>query len=47
MSNVLIVSSDCHAGALPATYDEYMPKKYHEAAKAWWLGYARMCCCWT
>jgi len=41
MSNVLIISSDCHAGALPATYNEYMPKKFHEAANAWWLAYAR------
>jgi predicted TIM-barrel fold metal-dependent hydrolase len=41
MSRVLIISSDCHAGALPATYDAYMPRKYHAAAKAWWLAYAR------
>jgi predicted TIM-barrel fold metal-dependent hydrolase len=41
MSRVLLISSDCHAGALPATYEEYMPKKYHEAATRWWLGYAR------
>ena len=41
MSKVLIISSDCHAGALPATYNEYMPRKYHEAANAWWLAYAR------
>ena len=26
MSKVLIISSDCHAGALPATYNEYMPQ---------------------
>lgn len=39
--NVLIISSDCHAGALPATYNEYMPKEFHEAANAWWLQYAR------
>lgn len=41
MSKVLLISSDCHAGALPATYEEYMPKKFHEAATGWWLGYAR------
>jgi predicted TIM-barrel fold metal-dependent hydrolase len=41
MSRVLIISSDCHAGALPATYNEYMPRKFHEAANAWWLAYAR------
>ena len=40
-SKVLIISSDCHAGALPATYDEYMPKRHHAAAKAWWLAHAR------
>jgi len=41
MSRVLIISSDCHAGALPATYNEYMPRKYHEAANTWWLAHAR------
>jgi predicted TIM-barrel fold metal-dependent hydrolase len=41
MSRVLIISADCHAGALPATYDEYLPKEYHEAARAWWLSFAR------
>ncbi|MEM7410012.1 MAG: amidohydrolase family protein [Myxococcota bacterium] len=39
--NVLMISSDCHAGALPVTYNEYMPKKFHEHADRWWLGYAR------
>lgn len=38
---LLIISSDCHAGALPDTYLDYMPKKYHEAADAWWIQYAR------
>ncbi len=38
---VLLVSSDCHAGALPNTYNEYMPSKYHEAANAWWVEYAK------
>ena len=41
MSKVLIISSDCHAGAHPAGYAEYMPKKYHEAANAWWIAFAR------
>lgn len=41
MSRVVVISSDCHAGALPATYKDYMPAKYHEAADAWWLAYAR------
>jgi len=41
MSKVLMISSDCHAGALPATYNEYMPKKFHEAANTWWIGHAR------
>lgn len=41
MSKVLMISADCHAGALPAAYEDYMPKKFHEAATAWWLGYAR------
>jgi predicted TIM-barrel fold metal-dependent hydrolase len=26
---------------LPATYNEYMPRAFHEAANAWWLAYAR------
>jgi predicted TIM-barrel fold metal-dependent hydrolase len=38
---VLIISSDCHAGALPSMYNEYMPAKYHEAADAWWIDYTR------
>lgn len=41
MSNVLIISSDCHAGALPATYNEYLPSKHHKAAEAWWLSYVK------
>jgi predicted TIM-barrel fold metal-dependent hydrolase len=40
-SRLLIISSDCHAGALPATYSEYLPQRLREAAHAWWLGYAR------
>ena len=41
MQRLLVISSDCHAGALPATYNAYMPAKYHAAANAWWLAYAR------
>jgi len=41
MQRVLVISSDCHAGALPAIYKEYMPRAFHEAADAWWLAYAR------
>jgi len=41
MSKLLVISSDCHAGALPAMYDEYMPKAFHEDAKQWWLQYTR------
>ncbi len=36
-----MISADCHAGALPGTYEEYLPKRFHEAARAWWLTYAR------
>lgn len=36
-----MISSDCHAGALPATYEQYLPKKVHDAARRWWLAYAR------
>ena len=41
MSNLLIISSDCHAGALPATYNEYLPSKFHAASDDWWLSFAR------
>jgi hypothetical protein len=41
MQRVLVISSDCHAGALPATYNAYMPRAFHDAANAWWLAYAR------
>ena len=41
MQRLLVISSDCHAGALPATYNAYMPAKHHAAANAWWLAYAR------
>jgi predicted TIM-barrel fold metal-dependent hydrolase len=41
MTRFMILSSDCHAGALPATYNDYMPAKYHDAANDWWIRYAR------
>jgi predicted TIM-barrel fold metal-dependent hydrolase len=41
MSRVMIISADCHAGALPDTYEEYLPKAYHEAARLWWVEFAR------
>ncbi len=41
MTQFLIISSDCHAGDLPETYNQYMPEEYREAARAWWIQYAR------
>jgi len=41
MSRVLVISADCHAGALPDTYREYLPSRLHEASDAWWLQFAR------
>ncbi len=41
MSKVAIISSDCHAGALPEGYKPYLPAEFHAAADAWWLEYAR------
>ena len=38
---VLIISSDCHAGAIPSIYNEYLPARYHDAANAWWVRYTR------
>ncbi|MFP6639446.1 MAG: amidohydrolase family protein [Myxococcota bacterium] len=40
-SNVLIISADCHAGALPGAYKEYMPSEFHEANDTWWLTFVR------
>jgi predicted TIM-barrel fold metal-dependent hydrolase len=40
-SKVLMISSDCHAGALPSIYEQYMDKKHHEAARVWWVQFAR------
>ena len=41
MSRILIISSDCHAGALPSIYEEYLPKSLHAASRAWWIHFAR------
>ena len=38
---LLIISADCHAGALPAGYRPYLPAEHREAADAWWVAYAR------
>ena len=38
---VLMISSDCHAGTLPSQYNEFMPKKYHDDANAWWVQHTR------
>jgi len=37
----MIISSDCHAGALPSIYNEYLPSEYHSAAREWWLQYVK------
>ena len=36
MSKLLVISADCHAGARPETYREYLPAKHRDAADAWW-----------
>ena len=41
MSKVMIISSDCHAGALPSIYNEYLPSEYHSAAREWRLQYVK------
>jgi predicted TIM-barrel fold metal-dependent hydrolase len=41
MTNLLIISADCHAGALPMAYKEYLPSRLHAANDAWWLEFAR------
>lgn len=38
---LLMISSDCHAGALPAIYNEYLPQRFRAQADAWWLNYVR------
>ncbi|MFK8018247.1 MAG: amidohydrolase family protein [Pseudomonadales bacterium] len=37
----MIISSDCHAGALPHMYNDYMPKSLHNDANNWWAQYAK------
>ena len=39
--NVMIISSDCHAGALPGAYKEYMAPEFRERSDAWWLTYIK------
>ncbi|MEM9255882.1 MAG: amidohydrolase family protein [Pseudomonadota bacterium] len=41
MSKLTVISSDCHAGALPQDYKPYMDSKFHDASDAWWLQYGR------
>ncbi|MFK7733358.1 MAG: amidohydrolase family protein [Pseudomonadales bacterium] len=41
MSKVMIISSDCHAGALPHIYNDYLPEKYRNDADQWWVQYAK------
>jgi predicted TIM-barrel fold metal-dependent hydrolase len=36
MSNLTIISADCHAGALPDTYREYLPARLREHFDDWW-----------
>ncbi len=40
-SKVLMISSDCHAGALPSIYEDFMDSKYHEPARTWWVQFSR------
>lgn len=41
MSKVVMISSDCHAGALPEGYKPYMDSKFHAEGDVWWLQYGR------
>ena len=41
MSKILMISADCHAGALPGTYVEYLPEQYREDGRRWWINFAR------
>ena len=41
MSKVLLISSDCHAGALPGQYEAYLPKEMREDARKWWVEFVR------
>ena len=36
---VMIISSDCHAGAQPATYREYLPEKFRARYDEWQAAY--------
>ena len=40
-AKVLMISSDCHAGALPSIYEKFMDTEHHEAARIWWVQFAR------
>jgi predicted TIM-barrel fold metal-dependent hydrolase len=39
MSKLMMISADCHAGAQPETYREYLPEKFKTAADAWWAAF--------
>jgi predicted TIM-barrel fold metal-dependent hydrolase len=39
VSRLLIVSADCHAGAQPETYREYLPERLRAPADAWWKAF--------
>lgn len=41
MSKILMISSDCHAGALPNDYMQYLPKSYRAEADRWWREYVQ------
>ena len=36
MSNLLLISADCHAGAQPDVYRKYLPSRLREPYDAWW-----------
>ena len=36
MSKLMIISADCHAGAEPETYRQYLPAKFRDASDEWW-----------
>ncbi len=35
----MIISADCHAGARPETYREYLPERFKADADAWWAAF--------
>lgn len=41
MSNLMIISADCHAGAQPATYREYLPANLRGAFDEWQAAYEK------